>query len=328
MGKDVYANGMEISAKASDNKSICAMPDVCMSPPSPPAGPIPIPYPNTGMTSDTSDGSRDVKIGKQEAGLKNESKYKKSNGDQPATNSFGAGVISHTLAGGVKFAAYSMDVKIESSNAPRFMDLTTHNHMNTGNGAVTSSIAGLDVANPSEVTCEELSESNQQARDDMKAGGHGKGVQDVGNANATITHARYTSPSGVSGMMRGCSRAVVHQYDNSWSPGLNKEEKDAKRNSDGKVKSGACGDHVYKRADMRPHTSHTEARMIEDIFKANPAGGGSLLLSIDWPGGASAGKTPKSPCDECQALICAAATCMQIKICDENDEPQSPKCEE
>jgi len=51
MGAKVFANGMEISGKASDNKSIAAMPEVCMSPPSPPAGPVPIPYPNTAMAS-------------------------------------------------------------------------------------------------------------------------------------------------------------------------------------------------------------------------------------------------------------------------------------
>jgi hypothetical protein len=327
MGKDVYANGMEISGKASDNKSICAMPDVCMSPPSPPAGPIPIPYPNTGMTSDTTDGSRDVKIGNQEVGLKNESKYKSSKGDQPATNSFGAGVISHKLGGGVKFAAYSMDVKIESSNAPRFMDLTTHNHMNTGNGALTSSIAGLDIPNPVNVKCEELSKANDAARDDMKSGEHGKGVENVGNANATITHASYGGT-----IMRACSRAIVHQYDNTWQSGLTNDEKNAKRNSQGKVESGAsCGGHVYKEADSRPHTSHTESRIIENIFKANPSGGGTLVMAIDWPGAQQAGKPPGSPCNHCKALICSIATskppCLDIKICNpETDVAEPPKC--
>jgi len=328
MGKDVYANGMEISGKASDNKSIAGMADVCLSPPSPPAGPIPIPYPNTGMTGDTTSGTRGVKIGGEEAGLKNESKYKKSDGDQPATNSFGAGVISHKLSGAVKFAAWSMDVKFESSNVPRFMDLTTHNHMNTGNGAVTSSIAGLAIANPADVKCEELSKSNEDARNDMKSGAHGKSIQDVGAANTTITHAQYTSPGGVSGIMRASSRAVVGQYDNTFAQGLSGEEKDKLRNADGKVESGSCGDHVYKRADFMPHTSHTEARIIEDIFKASPGGGGSLLLSIDWPGGPKKGLSPKSPCDDCKDLICEAAKCMNIQLCNEDDEPQKPKCDE
>lgn len=329
MSKNVFANGMEVSCKASDNKSIAAMPDVCLSPPPPPAGPVPIPYPNTAKASDTSDGSKSVMIGGQEAGLKNESKYKQSNGNEPATNNFGAGVVSHKLTGAMKFAAWSMDVMIEGSNATRFGDLTTHNHMNNTNGGLTSSIAGLSAANPSDVKCEELSDGNEQARKDMSSGDHGQGVKNVGDGNTTITHAKYTNRGGVTGLMRASSRAVIHQYDNTFNTGLTTEEKRAKADSNNKVSTGAkqpCGDHQYQRAFMHPHTSHTEARILEDIFKASPTGGGSLLLSIDWPGGAAAGKSPKSPCDQCQALICAAAKCIDIKICDEKDKPQDPDC--
>ena len=68
MGNDVFANGRELSCKAGSGKSICAFPDVCFTPPQTPATPpgVPIPYPNTGMASDTSKGSRDVKITKKE----------------------------------------------------------------------------------------------------------------------------------------------------------------------------------------------------------------------------------------------------------------------
>ena len=181
---------------------------------------------------------------------------------------------------------------------------------------------------PSAVTCEELSQANEDARDDMKSNEHGSAIADVGNANATITHGVYTSPGGISGVMRGCSRAVVHQYDDSFAKGQSYEEKkEAAKENDGKVASKACGGHVYKRAFFHPHSSHTEARILDDIFKANPAGGGKLLISIDWPGGPKAGKTPKSPCDECKDLICAASECMEIKICDENDKPKKPKCD-
>jgi len=327
MGSNVFANGMEISGKATPNKSVAAMPDVCLSPPSPPAGPIPIPYPNTSTAGGTTSGTRSVKIGKQEVGMKNEAKYKNSNGDQPATNSFGAGVITHKLGGPVKFSAWSMDVKSESANTTRFMDLTTHNHMNAGNGAITSSIAGLAITDIANVTCEELSNSNDEARKDMKSGAHGQEIADVGNANTTITHGRYTNPNGVSGMVRASSRAVVHQYDNTFNSGLSHQDKLAKQNADGKVPSASCGEHVYKRSFFMPHTSHTEARILEDIFKANPAGGGKLLISIDWPGGPNKGLSKKSPCTDCNDLICEAVKCMEIKICDENDEPKDPKCE-
>jgi hypothetical protein len=330
---NVYANGMEVSGKASPNKSIAAMPDTCLSPPSPPAGPIPIPYPNTAMASDTADGSKTVKLGGEEAGLKNESKYKQSNGDEPATNSFGAGVVSHKITGAMKFAAWSMDVSIEGANATRFGDLTTHNHMNNTNGAATSSIAGLSTANPADVTCKELSQGNKDARNDMSSGKHGKDIKEVGDGNTTITHARYTNRNGVAGFMRACSRATVHKYDNSFNSGLTTEEKHAiaKKDPNYKVKSKAkppCNEHQYRRAFMHPHTSHTEARMLEDIFRNNPQGGGRILMSIDWPGGQAAGKNRKSPCDDCQKLICAVKDCIEIKICDEMNEPQSPKCDD
>ena len=128
MSKNVFANGNEISAKNDDNKSICAMPDVCLSPPSPPAGPIPVPYPNTADASDTADGSRTVKIGGAEVGMKNSSNYKKSTGDEAATKSFGMGVVTHTIQGKMVHAAWSMDVKVEGANVVRHMDITTHNH--------------------------------------------------------------------------------------------------------------------------------------------------------------------------------------------------------
>ena len=44
MGCEVYANSDEIACKAGDNKVIAAMPDVCLSPPSPPAGEL-VPQP-------------------------------------------------------------------------------------------------------------------------------------------------------------------------------------------------------------------------------------------------------------------------------------------
>lgn len=128
MPNDVFANGMEVTCKAASGKSVCAMPDVCLSPPSPPAGPVPIPYPNTGMATDTTDGSKTVQISGKEAMLKNKSYFKKSTGDEAATKSLGMGVITHQIQGKVYFNAWSMDVKFEGENVVRHLDLTTHNH--------------------------------------------------------------------------------------------------------------------------------------------------------------------------------------------------------
>ncbi|MCR5882471.1 DUF4150 domain-containing protein [Rhizobacter sp. J219] len=129
MANDVYANGMEVSCKAGSGKATCAFPDVCFTPPQTPATPpgVPIPYPNTGMDSDASDGSTTVKIGGQEVMLKNKSYFKKSTGDE-AGSAPKKGVVTSKITGKVYFNAWSMDVKVEGENVVRNLDLTTHNH--------------------------------------------------------------------------------------------------------------------------------------------------------------------------------------------------------
>ncbi|EEE2004630.1 DUF4150 domain-containing protein, partial [Salmonella enterica subsp. enterica serovar Kotte] len=47
METQVYINDREASSKASDGVSKAVFPDPCWTPPSPPAGPIVVPYPNT-----------------------------------------------------------------------------------------------------------------------------------------------------------------------------------------------------------------------------------------------------------------------------------------
>lgn len=128
MGHDVYANGRSISSKSADGKSLCAFPDVCLTPPAPPAGPIPVPYPNTGMASDTTRGTRNVKIAGKEIMLKNRSFFRKSTGDEAATRSQGMNVVTHQIKGKVYFVSWSMNVKFEGENVVRHLDLTTHNH--------------------------------------------------------------------------------------------------------------------------------------------------------------------------------------------------------
>ncbi|MGD9249006.1 MAG: DUF4150 domain-containing protein [Desulfobacteraceae bacterium] len=129
MANDVFANGREISCKKADGKSICAFPDVCMTPPENPATPpgVPIPYPNTGMAKDTTNGSKKVKISGKEILLKNKSYFKKSMGDE-AGCATKKGVITSVNRGKVYFNAWSMDVKVEGKNVVRHLDLATHNH--------------------------------------------------------------------------------------------------------------------------------------------------------------------------------------------------------
>lgn len=129
MGNDVFANGREISCKSADGKTTCAFPDVCMTPPENPATPpgVPVPYPNTGMASDTTSGTTSVKITGKEVMLKNKSYFKQSTGDE-AGAAAKKGVVTSVNKGKVYFTVWSMDVKFESENVVRHLDLTTHNH--------------------------------------------------------------------------------------------------------------------------------------------------------------------------------------------------------
>lgn len=129
MASTVFANNRELSCKAAAGKTMCAFPDVCFTPPQTPATPpgVPIPYPNTGMASDTTDGSKKVKIGGKEVGLKDKSCFKKSTGDE-AGSAPKKGVITSKNTGKVYFKSWSMDVKIEGENAVRHLDVTTNNH--------------------------------------------------------------------------------------------------------------------------------------------------------------------------------------------------------
>lgn len=129
MANQVFANGMEVSCKAADGKSVACFPDVCFTPPQTPATPpgVPIPYPNTGLAKDTTKGSRSVKISGKEVMLKNKSHFKTSYGDEPGCAPK-KGVITSKNKGKVYFQKWSMNVKVEGENVVRMMDITTHNH--------------------------------------------------------------------------------------------------------------------------------------------------------------------------------------------------------
>jgi hypothetical protein len=129
MTKNVFAGKWEIAAENGMNKSIARFPDVCMSPPSPPAGPIPIPYPNTSFSNNLKSGSSTVKIGGKGAALAQKSYYKEPVlGNEAATRTFGAAIITHQITGKTYFQSWCMDVKFEGKNVCRHLDMTTSNH--------------------------------------------------------------------------------------------------------------------------------------------------------------------------------------------------------
>lgn len=103
-------------------------PDVCKTP-APPAPPIPIPYPNIAMSSDTAQGSSTVKVDGNPVMLKG-SNFSTSTGDE--AGSIG-GVASNTTKGKAEFVNYSFDVKFEGKNVPRLGDMMLMNKLSSPN---------------------------------------------------------------------------------------------------------------------------------------------------------------------------------------------------
>lgn len=99
-------------------------PDVCKTPT--PGGPVPIPYPNIGMASNTSKGPKKVKTDKKMPMAKG-AKYNVTSGDEAGTV---GGVISGKFKGEAEFMMYSFDVKYEGKNACRMGDPLFHNKKN------------------------------------------------------------------------------------------------------------------------------------------------------------------------------------------------------
>lgn len=143
----VFANGLEISGKAVDAKTIAMMPDVCFTPPENPATPpgVPIPYPSFGMASDTENGTGTVFIGGKTVNIKNKSDESKTSGTE-AGCAAKKGVISSNNTGKKYFNAWSPDVKFDGEPVIRFSDLATHNHASpASNGPPWPEIASLDL---------------------------------------------------------------------------------------------------------------------------------------------------------------------------------------
>jgi Domain of unknown function (DUF4150) len=119
----VYANKRGVVHKGSGGMNT-AFPDVCKTPT--PGGPIPIPYPNIGQSSNTSGGPSSVKTDGQMPMTK-EAKYMMSTGDEAGS---ALGVKSSKIKGPCEFMMYSFDVKFEGKNVCRLGDPMFHNKKN------------------------------------------------------------------------------------------------------------------------------------------------------------------------------------------------------
>lgn len=228
MANEVYANGMELACKAGSGKTICAMPDVCFTPPENPATPpgVPVPYPNTGFASDTTDGSKTVKISDEEVMLKNKSYFKKSTGDE-AGCAAKKGVISSTNTGKVYFVKWSMNVKFEGENVDRHMDLTTDNHASPmANESVPW--AFVDKMKVGRNSCKKITQKIHAFEDaDCPSGSQSHHIVD--NSNFTMPGARATPLENIisiTGTTTGRAKRNLFPK-NSKHPGRNYDENKA-----------------------------------------------------------------------------------------------------
>ena len=123
MSQTTYANYRGIAHKGSTGISI-VFPDVCKTPAAP--SPVPIPYPNLGKFSDTSQGPTTVTTDGEMPMVKG-AKYSRSYLDEPGTL---GGVISGVNMDVCEFLIYSFDVKFEGKNVCRLGDQLWQNKKN------------------------------------------------------------------------------------------------------------------------------------------------------------------------------------------------------
>ncbi len=123
MAQTTFVNSRGIVHKSSGGFST-VFPDVCKTPT--PGGPIPIPYPNIGKSSDTVKGPNTVKTDGQMPMVKG-AQYFISSGDEAGIL---GGVVSGTFKGVCEFMMYSFDVKFEGKNVCRLGDPLFHNKKN------------------------------------------------------------------------------------------------------------------------------------------------------------------------------------------------------
>ena len=324
----VFANGMEVSGKATPNKTIAAMPDVCLSPPPPPAGPVPLPYPMTGMASDTTDGCTSVIVKGKEAGKKNATKYSKTMGNEPATNSFGANILTHKLSSSLKFAAYSFDVIFEGGGACRFGDLTTQNHMNAGGGSVSSSVAGANGGStPPPPDCAamrtELDSDRAAVQQQIAAGTPGFQSQALATNAQCGTMA--SASTGALGGLPGCSNQLLADRLQRVSGRAYPTAVQPNYQAYSPTPSSACNGNPPIVHQTGRASRHAEMNILNKInWASNPPR--TITFCISYPSAGPGGSQPDRPCPACQQTINQVCACVdQIYVCDENNNPE-PQC--
>jgi hypothetical protein len=192
----IEVNKMSVSHKGSSGIST-AFPDVCKTP-APPAPPIPIPYPNVAMSSDTSDGSSTVKFDGNMIMIKT-ANMMISTGDEPGA---ALGVASNKIKGKAEFVNYSFDVKVDGQNVCRLADPTQQNMGSANTAAFFHGQAPVVVTEPQLEGCEKVDKKQKEQKVDEKTAwgksgiyeGHHGPIQQVADDFGVIIYFRATNP--------------------------------------------------------------------------------------------------------------------------------------
>ena len=171
-------------------------PDACKTPT--PAGPVPIPYPNIAMSTDTADGSTTVKVDGNPIMLQG-SNYKMSSGDEAGS---AMGVASSKIKGKAEPVNQSMDVKVDGKGVFRLTDPMTHNAGSTPNGGGTPTVQPPNIAIPKKpAACAKTKAKKAEQQSASTSwgdcgiiGAHRGTIQSVATEQQVILYFRRTKP--------------------------------------------------------------------------------------------------------------------------------------
>lgn len=193
MSTTTSANNLTLVHKDSSGMTQC-FPDACKTPS--PAGPVPIPYPNIAMSTDTADGTSTVKVDGNPVMMKS-SNFSKSSGDEAGS---AMGVVSNKNMGKAIPIMGSMDVKVDGECAHRLTDPMIQNNGANPNAAGGSTLQPPDpVVKPPDEACEATKKKKEKQNSEGTSWGksgilddHKPVIQAVATEQQVILYIRQT----------------------------------------------------------------------------------------------------------------------------------------
>jgi uncharacterized Zn-binding protein involved in type VI secretion len=177
--------------------------DVCLTPPPPPTGPVPVPYVNSLSASDLVQGSKTVKIDGEPTALEDTSYVSTSTGDEAGTQ--GGNVVTHKTKGKGYFKRWSSTTMVEGKGVCRHGD-TMGQNCGSGAGcvdpsAVVSILPWLKPENIGKKCPDEPKRKYHPPTDKQKENVYGKtcwscGATDSGRSDPKKMTADHQPPQG------------------------------------------------------------------------------------------------------------------------------------